>query len=186
MIETMKILLLKNYFNVVLIGDESLSVTERLYYLGKTLLTFGPIAFILDRFDLWFAENQLFFTGAIFFIFLNMIFGACMHKWKKTFSWKVFIVKTMLMTTVILITYLILEVIISVAGHNTITSLFRTTLQVSTLLYPGSKILKNVFILSKGEHPPQWVMEKIYNFQENGDLSEFLSNKEAIKKKNKE
>lgn len=51
---------------------------------------------------------------------------------------------------------------------------FRVVLQMTTLIYPLSKILKNIFIISKGEHPPEWIMKRIYNFQENGDLSAFL------------
>lgn len=177
-LQNMKILLLKKYFNVVLIGDDSLTVTERLQYLWKSIITFAPIAFLLDTFNLWFEENQLFFSAVVFFIFANMSLGAYMHLKKNSFDWFTLLKKTMTMVVAVMITYLILELILRVAGSNLVTETFRTALQVATLLYPGSKILKNIFILSEGEHPPQWVMEKIYNFQKNGDLSVFLGNKE--------
>jgi hypothetical protein len=176
----MKILFLKKYFNVVLIGDDSLTITERLHYLWKSIITFAPIAFLLDAFNLWFGENKLFFSGVILFIFVNMSLGAWMHYKKKSFDWETLLKKTMIMVVAVLVTYLILEIILKVAGSNPVTEIFRTTLQVATLLYPGSKILKNIFILSEGEHPPQWVMEKIYNFQKNGDLSIFLKTKEEL------
>lgn len=164
-----------------MIGDDTLSFSERAEYFWKSIITFAPIAFLLDAFNLWFEQNQLFFTSVILFIFVNMILGGYMHYKKATFDWQELLKKTMTMIVVVMTSYLILELILEVAGHNLVVDVFRTTIQVATLLYPGSKILKNVFILSEGEHPPQWVMEKIYNFQQNGDLSAFLKTKEEEK-----
>ena len=45
----------------------------------------------------------------------------------------------------------------------------------------SQKPLKNIFILSEGEHPPKWLMQRIYNFQNNGDLKEFMSLKKPEK-----
>lgn len=101
---------------------------------------------------------------------------------KKTFSWLVLIVKTGAMILVTFVTYMILELILIVAGSNILTEGFRAALQVATLLYPASKILKNIFILSNGEYPPEWVMKKLHDFQKNGDLSEFLKQKKENKK----
>jgi hypothetical protein len=176
MLKSMKILFLKNYINLALIGDDSLSISERMPYLYKSLLIFGPIALFLDVFHLWFETNKIFATGTVAFIFINMLFGAIMHKLKRTFVWQDLLVKTMRMVVVVGLTYFILEIILKIAGSNIVTEAFRTSLQVATLFYPGGKILKNIFILSKGEHPPKWIMEKMYNFQKNGDLATFTNN----------
>lgn len=174
----MKLIFFKKFCDVISIWDNNLSITERLYYLGKSIATFTPIVWILNIFNLWFTDNKVFFNAMILFIFINMFLGAVMNFRKNTFDWLTLIFKTMTMVVVIFITYLVLELVLVVAGSNIVTEGFRSALQVATLLYPGSKILKNIFILSNGEYPPEWVMKKIYNFQKNGDLSELLKKKE--------
>jgi len=99
------------------------------------------------------------------------------HNRRQEFSWKTLLKKTNEMMFIVIISYLTLEIIMSVAGGNEIVTFFRITIQITTLLYPGSKILKNIFIFSKGEYPPEWLMKKVYNFQESGDLNEFLKSK---------
>ena len=83
------------------------------------------------------------------------------------------------MIVVVWLSYIVFEIIISAARPEVVASGFRSALQVATLAYPGAKILKNVHIYSNGEHPPQWIMKKLYNFEKNGDLKAFLeTNKE--------
>ena len=166
---------LRIYCEIVLISDTNLTVLERIQHFIKSLLAFAPIAFVLNALEMWFMDNTQFTTGVIAVVLINMLLGAYTHKKRGTFNWRIFISKTIMMVFLINITYIVLELIISRAGDNFIVEGFRSALQVATLLYPGSKILKNVFILSKGEYPPKWIMQKIYNFEENGDLTEFLA-----------
>lgn len=175
MILKIKTLFIKAFFNLILIGDKNLPTIERIELFFKSLLALAPIAFLLDLSKNWFMDNQKFTTAVVLIVFINMVVGAYMHLKKGNFSWKKFITKTISMVFVINITYIVLELIISRAGDNFVVEGFRAALQVATLLYPGAKILKNIFILSSGEHPPKWIMQKIYNFQENGDLKEFLT-----------
>jgi len=177
----MKKFLYQKYFTIVLTADDSLTVLERCKYLFSCVLTFAPVAIILSALGVWFETNKLFLCSIIVFIFINMILGGRMHWKSRTFSMKLLLQKTVEMIMVVGIVYLVLELILKVAGENVITSSFQATLQVATLLYPGGKILKNIFILSEGEHPPKWLMQKIYNFQNNGDLKEFMSLKKPQK-----
>lgn len=182
MIRFIKIRLLKVLLSLILIDNKDTGYFDRAYHYIKIVAKVAPIAFFIEVFSHWFMDNKDFAAAIIIVITVNMFLGAYMHFKKGTFSWKTFILKTMTMTVVINITYLVLELIISRAGENLIADTFRVTLQVATLLYPGSKIMKNIFVLSKGEHPPKWIMQKIYNFQSNGDLHSFLStddNKES-------
>jgi hypothetical protein len=98
-----------------------------------------------------------------------------MHHSAKRFDWEKLLYKTVKMLLIISGVYFVLQGIISPVGENIVTVGFKATFQVATLLYPGAKILKNLFILSKGEHPPKWIMQKVYNFQANGDLKAFLT-----------
>lgn len=175
-----KILLTKLFYNFILIGDKNLSIIERIEFFLKSLLTIAPIAFLVELTQSWVLNNQKFTTAVVLIILINMVIGAYIHVKKGDFKWKKFITKSISMVIVINITYIVLELILGRAGENFIVEGFRAALQVATLLYPGSKILKNIFILSNGEHPPKWVMQKIYNFQENGDLKQFLTTTKPI------
>jgi hypothetical protein len=175
MLTYLKTYLIKLYFNIILLGDTNLPSGERSEYLWKSIATLAPFAILMQTIDMWFINNVLFGTGIILLIMINMIIGGSMHYRKKDFMWFKFISKTIMMVLVTFITYLVLEIVISILGNNPIVSGFRAVLQVATLLYPGSKILKNVFILSRGEHPPKWIMQKVYNFQKNGDLKAFMN-----------
>lgn len=175
----LKALFYKAYFALALLFDDNLPTDDRLANFIKAIFAFGPLVFLLEQLNIWFDSHQGFVIGALVLIILNMIFGGMVHNRKKQFSWKTLLKKTNEMMIILILSYFTLEVIMSVAGTSDIVTVFRITIQVTTLLYPGSKILKNIFIFSKGEYPPEWLMKKIYNFQENGDLNELLKSKTA-------
>lgn len=169
-----KFLFWKIASNLILSTSGQLSGYERFIKYLKSVSILSPFAFILDSLHLWFSDNRLFVTGGILFVGINMGLGWYVHYKKNDLNWERFFEKTFTMIFVLIIVYLIIEILISLAGDNTITNAFRITFQISTLLYPGSKILKNAFIYSKGEFPPEWLMKKLYNFNKDGNLSEFL------------
>lgn len=171
---TLKILSLKIYCNLILLGYRELTWTERLESFFKSFLVFTPVAFILGAIHTWYIANEHFFYGVIVLVIINMIFGGRMH-WKKgKFNIKIFLNKTSEMIISLSLIYLGLEMIISHGGENALTSGFRAALQMTSLLYPFSKIAKNVHILSKGKYPPEWIMKKLFDFEKTGDLKEFL------------
>lgn len=175
MVEFLKLLSVKLYTMLILIFDNHISVSDRLINFAKIYILIAPMSLILDSLDLWFKTNKEFATGLTLIIFLNMIIGAISHKIIRKFKWKTLLIRTCETVGVTLVTYIVLEIILGIAGKNAITNLFEVTLQVTTLLYPASKILKNLFIISNGKYPPKWIMQKVYDFQESGDLSQFLS-----------
>ena len=48
------------------------------------------------------------------------------------------------------------------------------SVQLMTLFYPVSKIVKNVFVLTRGKYPPQFVMKALYNYEREGKLKDFF------------
>ena len=52
--------------------------------------------------------------------------------------------------------------------------IFKRVVQLTTLLYPVSKILKNAFILTNGKYPPQFIMKALYNYEREGKLKDFF------------
>lgn len=166
---------LKIYCNIILIGYRELSWGDRIESFFKSFILFGPVAFILAAINNWYIENEHFFYAVIVLVCINMWFGGRMHWRKEKFDIKLFFDKTSEMIISLSLIYLGLEMIISHAGDNDIAQGFRAALQMTSLLYPFSKIAKNVHILSKGKYPPEWIMKKLYNFEKTGDLKEFLT-----------
>ena len=173
--QLLKIYSLKIYCNLVLFGYREISVPERIVNFIKSFLVFAPVAFVIGAIRNWYVDNEHFFYGVITLVVINMVFGGIMHWKKKRFDIKIFLNKTSEMIISLSLIYLGLELIISLGGDNAFTSGFRSALQMTSLLYPFSKIAKNVHIISKGKYPPEWIMRKLYNFQKTGDLKEFMS-----------
>ncbi|WZL88299.1 hypothetical protein VS868_11900 [Salinimicrobium sp. 3283s] len=171
---TLKIFTLKIYCNLILLGYRELSWTERFWSFVKSFLAFSPVAFILGAVHAWYLENEHFFYAVSILVIINMVFGGRMHWKKRNFNIKLFLNKTSEMIISLTLIYLGLEMIISHGGDNYVTSGFRAALQMTSLLYPFSKIAKNVHILSKGKYPPEWIMKKLFDFEKTGDLKEFL------------
>ena len=78
------------------------------------------------------------------------------------------------MTFIVIIGYVMLEMLRYTAGDNLAGEIFRILIQISTLLFPISKVLKNIFILSKGKYPPKFFMQRLYNFEKTGDLKDLF------------
>lgn len=128
-------------------------------------------------FNWWFNENKQFGQFMCIALIANLIIGAYMHKKSGTFCFKAFILKNLELAFIISVTYLMLEMLRYTAGDNLAGEVFKVLIQVMTLLYPTSKVLKNIFIISKGKYPPEFIMRKLYNFEKNGDLERLFSTK---------
>ena len=170
----LKLMFFKLYANLIVYADSDSCHAERIDSYGKALMVFAPIAFLSELLDVWFIENQSFSLFVAGFVFANSIIGGIAHNIKGDFKWEKFFIQTGKMAGIITLTYVVLAGLVSPIGKNVVTESLIAAFQVATLLYPGSKILKNIFIWSDGEHPPKWIMQKVYNFKENGDLKAFL------------
>lgn len=178
MLTYIKTQLYKLYVNLIIFADGQGQAMERLDSFKRALFFFAPLAFALELLGVWFEENQSFTLFVSGFILGNALVGGIAHFRKGDFKWSDLLLQTIKMTAIICLTYVTLEGLVSPLGDNPVTEVLIASFQLATLLYPGSKILKNIFIWSDGEHPPQWIMEKIYNFKENGDLKAFLGDRE--------
>lgn len=163
---------------LILYSYDDLSFSEKIEIRIKILMTFAPIAFILDAFNFWYKDNKQFFSFIIVSLSLNMIVGAVFHLKNKTFNWREFWLKNIGMWVILIPVYTMLEFLRLTAGENIAGELFKTTIQLTTLLYPISKTLKNCYILSNKQFPPKFIMERIYKFEQNGNIEELISKKE--------
>lgn len=153
-------------------GDADLA--DRVRYFIEIIIKVAPVAFVLNLVNWWFTENQQFGTFMCIALLMNMAVGIYFHFKQGSFSFKPFIFKNLEMCFVVIIVYIMLEMLRYTAGDNLAGEIFRILIQTTTLLYPTSKVLKNVFIITKGKYPPKFLMDRLYNFEKNGDLKDFF------------
>lgn len=154
---------------------EGNNYTDNISYFFKALVQLAPIAFVLNWFNVWFIENKQFFFFTCLMLVLNLVIGIWYHIRLRSFSWSDFWKKNLSMCATITVTYFVLEMFRYTAGDNLAGDIFRVTIQLSTLLYPGSKILKNVYVLSNKEYPPKFVMQRLYRFEKSGNPHDLVN-----------
>lgn len=164
----------KIYYSMILSASSELRPVDHWQYIGKLILTFAPVAYFLDAIGLWFQQNTQFFSFVIYSLLINVIVGAWYHHKAKSFSWEGFLTKNTKMLFIILLAYPPLEFIRLSAGENSVTEVFKIAIQIATLLFPISKVLKNIYILSNKQYPPKWLMERLYNFEKTGDVKTLM------------
>ena len=167
-------------FSFISVPQNSFQVEtyEKLQYLAKLILTFTPLAYLLNIFNAWFPSNQVFFQVLVWTLLANVIVGAKVHWGSNTFKLKTLLLKNIEMCIIILLVYPILGGINQITGDNIAGNVFQWAIQIGTILYPGSKVLKNVHIWSNGKYPPKFIMEKIYKFEKDGDIKDLLNKEE--------
>jgi hypothetical protein len=171
----MKTFFVKLYFAVLLLTANKPSAMEKLQYLCKLIITFAPVALALDAFEIWYQSNFQFFSFILCALSINMGVGIRYHIKMKTFSWKLFFTRNSEMFLVVIIVYALLEMLRNTAGNNLIGESFKVVIQLTTLLYPISKALKNIYILTQKKYPPAFIMERIYNFEKNGNVTDLFN-----------
>ncbi|MNQ40194.1 hypothetical protein D3C85_538390 [compost metagenome] len=159
---------------IILLADNRPSFTDKISYFFNLIGALAPVAYLLDGLNLWFATNQQFSSFILICLMVNLCVGAVFHNKMGTFDWVELFKKNVLMWVVLIVVYSMLEMLRLTAGNNFVGEGFKVLIQVMTLLYPISKALKNIYILSNKQFPPAFIMDKIYNFEKNGDLKDFF------------
>ena len=155
--------------------DEKIQLRDRLYYLCLTLLKSSPVILLYSYFTAWKDKNEMFFLGIGCALFLNMVVGAAYHFSRKTFDFAKFLVKNTKVMLVISVVYFLLAVLKAPLQDTIMGKLFESVIQIMTLMYPTSKAIKNIFILTDGKYPPRWVMKAFYNYEKEGKLKDFFN-----------
>lgn len=159
---------------IILLVDNRPTFTDKISYFFQVIGTFAPIAYLLDGLNFWFKTNQQFSSFILICLIVNMIVGAVYHHRVGSFDWVEMFKKNVLMWVVLIVVYAMLEMLRLTAGNNFVGESFKILIQVVTLLYPVSKVLKNIYVLSNKQFPPAFIMDKIYNFEKNGDLKDLF------------
>lgn len=161
---------------IILFADTRPAFFEKLKYYFNIILTLAPTIWIIEQISGWYILNRQFADFILVAILFNMIIGAWYHHKMRTFSYREFIIKNSLMVLVLILGYSMLEMLRITFGDNMLAEGFKTVIRVSTLLYPMSKSLKNLYILSNKQFPPKFIMEKLYNFEKSGNINDLFPN----------
>lgn len=159
----------------VLFSDSTVIWTDKLNYAYNVLVNLAPIAFILNIANWWWTDNQQFGNFMCIALIINTVVGIVYHLKYDSFNWKLFIGRNIEMTFIVVVGYIMLEMLRYTAGDNFAGEVFRIMIQICTLLFPVSKVLKNIYIMSNGKYPPKFFMEKLYKFEKDGDLDQFFN-----------
>lgn len=167
----------KLFAKLLLITEDFVKTTDKIEYIWSVITNLAPVAFILNLVGWWWEDNEQFGNFMCIILIINAMVGVWFHLKYKSFKWRLFIVRNLELTFLVIVGYVTMETLRYTAGDNFAGEAFKVLIQISTLLFPASKILKNVFIISKGKYPPKFFMEKLYNFEKSGDLSDFFNSK---------
>lgn len=167
-------MILKFLSKIALLVDNQPSLIDKLKYFISVIATLGPIVMIFEGLSGWFIENRRFSILIFAALILNLGVGIWYHCKMGSFSIEEFIFKNIKMAAILILSYTMLEMIAITAGQNILADGYRTVIQVSTLLWPGGKILKNLYILSNKQFPPAFIMERLYNFEKTGNLNDLF------------
>lgn len=155
-------------------GAVKIAFWDRVRYIVETIIHLLPIAVLFKVAGIWFSDNHVFAAFFLWSLLGNMLLGAVTHIRHNTFNWSDFFGKNAIILVSLTITYIFLEMLVLVLSDFPPVNYFEMTLQAMTLMYPISKIIKNIYILSGKKYPPKWLMERIYNFEKTGDLEKLL------------
>ncbi|WP_454974849.1 hypothetical protein [Capnocytophaga gingivalis] len=154
--------------------DDKIHIRDRVYYFFIAFFKSIPLLMLYSYFTVWKEKNELFFVGISFILFLNMVVGATYHAKAGSFDIKQFLYGNISVMLVISVVYISLSVLSIPLNESEMGKMFQSVLQFMTLMYPVSKIVKNVFVLTGGKYPPQFIMKALYNYEREGKLKDFF------------
>jgi len=180
-IKTTPTMLQKLFCDIILIADSRPTFFEKVKYYTMIISTLTPVIWFIELFSKlyigvtkWYILNMQFADFVLLGIIINLIIGCWYHFKMGTFSIEQFIVRNSIIVIVLILGYTMLEMLKITLGKNIFAEGFGTIIQISTLLYPTSKAMKNLYILSNKQFPPGFIMERLYTFEKTGDLKDLF------------
>lgn len=152
----------------------NISWSDRWKYFTESVLKSAPLLFLYAFVSEWYDENKVFAISLSTALLINLLAGAKFHWLRGTFSLERMLLKNIEMLLIVFMVYALLKALANPLDGNYAGALFRSTIEFISILFPASKALKNIFIITKGKHPPKFIMEALYNFEKDGKLKDFF------------
>lgn len=138
---------------------------------------------LMEFFTNWYIENSIYMTLAILSIMFDWAGGVWVHYFvKKDWSWKKNLQGIFTKTMASFMAYIMFEMVHQVIKEVEFVSFgFRLFLQLVVLIYIQGSFWLNISIITNGKIPPKHWIEKITNFQKDGNINHFKTQKEDEK-----
>lgn len=159
----------------LLLTDKHPSIWRKLKYWIEITPVLSGFGYLFDGVDLWFKTNKQFVTFVIIAVIINIVYGMYYHHKTNTFDYGQLLRKASKMVVTIIVSYVLLDMLRVTSGENIAGEIFKVVIQIMTLVWPISKTLKQVYILNNKEFPPEFIMEKLYNFEKTGNVAELFN-----------
>ena len=166
---------------IILLFTTKIKLTEkeRIGFFIESFFKLAPIAFIVNSAFNWHNEHQVFLKGLYVILFINAVFGVLTHRKLKTLDIGEFAKSTLITVVVVFGVYFSLDQMNNSIPDGLLSVGFSSSVQILTLLFPIAKIMRNSFILTNGKFPPEFLIQKLYNYERDGNIKSFL---EILKK----
>lgn len=159
---------------IILASSKDVSLSNRLHYFLEALGKTAVALYLIDQINKWFLENHRFALFLCFALFTNIVVGSVFHFWNRSWNFPDFFKKNGIMIFAVCTMYMLLEQLRYTIGDNIAGDFVKATIQGMCLMYPTSKVAKNFFIMTNGQFPPKFLMDRIEGFVKNGDLRDFF------------
>lgn len=166
---------------IILLFTTKIKLTEkeRIGFFIESFFKLAPIAFIVNSAFNWHNEHKAFLYGLYVILFINAVIGVLTHRKLKTLDVGEFALSTLITIVVVFGVYFSLDQMNNSIPDGLLSVGFSSSVQILTLLFPIAKIMRNSFILTNGKFPPEFLIEKLYNYERDGNIKSFL---EILKK----
>lgn len=162
---------------VILLFTTKIKLTEkeRVFFFVESFFKLAPIAFLINSAFNWHNEHEAFLYGLYGIMAVNAFIGVLTHRKLKTLDVGEFAKSTLITIVVVFGVYFSLDQMNNSIPDGLLSVGFSSSVQILTLLFPIAKIMRNSFILTNGKFPPEFLIEKLYNYERDGNIKEFLT-----------
>lgn len=147
---------------------------DRVKYFFQAVWLSFPFIVMYNHLTSWHSSNEVFIESASIIIFINMIFGGVSH-WKQgTFSWWQLGIKNFYIICIVLATYVVLDKLFGFFAETFVGGMLKSSISFIVLMYPASKFMTSLFIVTNGKFPPMYLMKLFYSYEKNGRIKDFF------------
>lgn len=152
-----------------------ITLFDRIKYFFRSAYLTAPFFFVYTLALTWYNNNELFANAIGTALVINLLVGIKYHWTRGTFSIRIFLIRNIEMLLIIASVYFVLMALAVPLSKSFTGTLFISTVEFISILYPTSKALKNIFIISNGKFPPTFIMRALYDFDKDGNLNDFVN-----------
>lgn len=134
----------------------------------------SPLAYIMDRINVWAALNIDYISSVLTVILIDWIVGVLYHLKMRDFSLKKNLLGLLTKLILCALSGVTFEVISELTKHNTfIYEYLMMVTRLMVILYPAGSAFMNMSVLTGGKYPPEAWIKIIKGFNKDLDLNRF-------------